>query len=655
MDRLSRLTDAAVDLGKFGQHLVIGFEVQRLANPSVVWINRLWFREHGIELGTRTARARIEDWLLREFAFAIRDPRDPADAYLPETRLATADRYGSTDGGPNGGSARVATFGAFQVKGIGITPLAGAGTRWEHSQGWAGLEEALSEAVFGQIVAEEFPFGSTPPVAVLDAGLWQHAKEGGPAPYRRALVVRPTVLRLAHLQRATLFRPKVARAELTPALDTERTNDVVRAVGAAWRSRTAAPGIARSFEALATRLAAQAAFGEVQRVFYGGMFSSNVALDGSLFDFGASRALPTWARVTVHPLTRGFGGDLHLLDEAIESVGHYLSKVVGYDASQHLARRAGSALHRAYRRYRDLFFRQLWGAEGDAPRAHAEAVAAQSKRYFASQQKILCPHNDRLGSTGKAPPWAFAALAARPAGGAPADARQLWDTLTGGWDRRDCCADTSMDVQCACRAVCLSRLLRLTSPRMALDRSSLAKRLIAEALAGDQSVAPDPRRVEQAVTRLVGESRRVWRRLPMNLIVRAQRYEHGTSVLRCLVAPDLRSAIWLEGRLVQGTPYFLDRVLPKAESGRVSRYDHAGRWSRLYDVDELTRRAQDGDRYARAVLRVAEDMQLEYASVDESLLRRPAPGEPQPAQSSARSAPVSKGCGAGSARGATSR
>ena len=211
--------------------MLISFQAQQLRFASILWINSRWFMERGININDDSARQRVSNWLLGEFGYAIPLQGDPKEAFAEQVKTLYADRYGGSTGrSRHGGSGRVATAGCYQAKGIGITPLAGAGSEWAHSHGCASLEESVREAIFAEVAAAEFPFGAVPVIAILDTGLYFSeltAASADSQKMRRAIIVRPAVLRPAHAERAPLFLRSLIGCANSQSADVQRTKDVI--------------------------------------------------------------------------------------------------------------------------------------------------------------------------------------------------------------------------------------------------------------------------------------------------------------------------------------------------------------------------------------------------------------------------------------------
>ncbi|MHB1992682.1 hypothetical protein [Metallibacterium scheffleri] len=149
---IAKIEDGLPTLTPLGVAAFAPFMAKRLRNPTLVWTNQRWFMKRGVDIASPVASAEIEAWLLSSFAFAIPLARDPEEAFADEWRTFRADRYGGGNGHVrHGGSGRVGTLGAFQVKGIGATPLVGDIDNWSYSHGCLWLEEAIREAICGEI------------------------------------------------------------------------------------------------------------------------------------------------------------------------------------------------------------------------------------------------------------------------------------------------------------------------------------------------------------------------------------------------------------------------------------------------------------------------------------------------------------------------
>lgn len=276
-------------IARLSDQVCVPFEARKLHRATVVWINPRWLLAAGQDPLDDAARERAGQWLLAEFAYVVPRPEDDDRHVSAITKQFTADRYGETATAYHGGSGRAGSDQGYQVKGIGRTPLVGDDADWNHAHGCAWMEEAIREAVYSEIFAAEFPVGAVRTVAIIDTHL--HAElVPGQLGERRALIVREDVIRLAHFQRAPhFFRAGHYRSD--QLADAARVRDAAR-----WLATQGADdqGVPLPLGRLCRRVADQMAFGDVFRLTHGGFLSSNVAMDGSLLDFGSARALLDW-------------------------------------------------------------------------------------------------------------------------------------------------------------------------------------------------------------------------------------------------------------------------------------------------------------------------------------------------------------------------
>lgn len=305
---------------------------RRLRGASVLWLNDRWFGEAGIDLARDGERDHVERWLLATYGVSIPSPHEPDDLYVGPPRTLGADRYGGTGGTVHGGSGRCLFASGFNVKGAGRTSLVSDATDWYHSHGCLWLEEAIRESLYSELAARVFPGGAVPVIAILDAGAGIYWDDGSIGE-RRALVVRPNFVRLAHLQRS-LFFGSAGHPGSEQHLDALKCRDVAEAV---WRNGAASPSTLE----IAERIGRQIGFARFHRLWPGPFFSSNFTLDGQLVDFGSFRSMPDWKRrqgaVTDLPF-----GDEHLgVLPTLHSLSFAASRVGAKTAS-------GEHLNRAY-------------------------------------------------------------------------------------------------------------------------------------------------------------------------------------------------------------------------------------------------------------------------------------------------------------------
>lgn len=221
------------------------------------------------------------------------------------TRTFYADRYGGDGMRGNGGGARCAADGAWQIKGIGLNPLAGVNNEGKFPlPGTTALAESVLEMLWSEIFHHALPFGSTRVRAVIATGM-----PGAPdaAPHDRILAtcVREAAWRPAHFLRAAYFRPAADVAATIPS-DAGRVRAAIarlpallselRGASEAELERlTPHEALAAGLTEMTRRFAEQMAAAAVKRLMHGTLTSSNICLDGRWIDYSTASALPGYA------------------------------------------------------------------------------------------------------------------------------------------------------------------------------------------------------------------------------------------------------------------------------------------------------------------------------------------------------------------------
>lgn len=253
-----------------------------------------------VEVQTESITSARTVWRNAHFQTTRTANRDNGDSLLEVARRISAlpttttvsghaDRYGGNGVGSNGGSGRALVYKDVLLKGSGSTPLIGGNADLGHSSGGAYLEEAVRETIFCSIFENECPGSVLPILGIIDCGeitFWP--KSGMPSGERNVLIVRPSVLRMGHFDRARFFKhsdPVFAGFE--DAVRVKNVCDV--ALG-----DSDLIDVQRFFEQGLTNVIEQLAFGSVFGVQHNSLTSSNLTAVGGLLDFGASSAFPGW-------------------------------------------------------------------------------------------------------------------------------------------------------------------------------------------------------------------------------------------------------------------------------------------------------------------------------------------------------------------------
>jgi len=292
-------------------HLYVPFNVRPFRRARIAWLNQRWLAGAGVDVGDANVLREVADVLLTHFGVGAPHASDPDELYVDRNRTLFADRYGAPNGSAHGGSGRVGTFGRFNAKGVGRTPLVSQHTDFYHGHGCMWLEEGIRETILAEFAHRMLPHGAVPVVAVIDAGcgiVWR----GGQVGARRAVVVRPAFLRVASFMRSIFFGNS-GLLNSDQHLDELRVRDM-------WTGDWGAAGVEATLMTAFERLGEQYGAGRAMRVWPGPPFASNVTLDGSLVDFGSFRALPDWSRAQGEVPAHGFWGEGALVESAARAL-----------------------------------------------------------------------------------------------------------------------------------------------------------------------------------------------------------------------------------------------------------------------------------------------------------------------------------------------
>ncbi len=578
---LARLEEGLPRLEEWSSQLLVPFPGKRIHHCSVAWINTRWFEERQFDLRDKCVRERITSWLLDEFSYLSAAGVGGNSPY--NDRTLYADRYGSTSGhARHGGSGRVATYGCFQAKGIGQTPLVGLDAAIGHSHGCMSLAEAAREAIYGEIVAAEFPHSAVPVIAIIDL----HSAYSSPdlterydQNVRRGIAVRPAAVRIAHAQRAPLFKRSATEFVNSQVSDATRTRDVVMKWFSPASFSANPKATAFTLQSLFGNIVEQIAFGQVHRLFCGGFFSSNLDISGALMDFGNMHALSDWSRAQVHSVVDGFGSEMKLLQGLVSSLAFYCTKYLGYDSRISLSRDLYEFAQLHYANAWRAFSVGLFGVTQAAASVRARVHDA-IRRYYLEQQRSRMIY--RFGE--------------RDSGISRGDSKWLYEYLTdqpqvsGHRSResevlREIAGVLRGSLTLPQRQVAWHTAERLLRPRETIDRKHLLEELAALCNSRNlnESLSPE---IERYISTAVDSARRYWARMPLGLGTLGHTSRNGSSAV--LVTDGngpLRRWIWMEGLIgADGTPSWFESPLSKQGGSEFGIRRHGAYWTALMPV-----------------------------------------------------------------------
>jgi hypothetical protein len=531
------------DLAAFGLPLCTPFEVRPLRRARLAWINEGWLLQHGVDVLAPEVRREAAHALMREYAVSSSPADEPHTAGA--SRTFHADRYGGSGGAAHGGSGRCGISNLFNAKGIGCTPLVPSNVDWDHAHGFMWMDEALREAVSGEIAAEEMPYGAVPVIAIIDTGI-DFKREGDP-PRRRAIVVRPNFLRPAHFERSIHFGDSG-----TPG--SQQYLDAMRVRQMCGALKEGSPALATDISLRDTflRFARQVGAMRAMRLWQGRFLSANLAMHGALVDFGSFRGVANW-RKAFGLVGEIFGEELQSMRIAFESLHFYFQKNGVHTHPLPAPRPFGDEM--ACEIDASFIDTTLQGLGVDKAREpHAAARLEELLwNYYRRQQRDNVEVDD---DEDLQLPWIYDLL--RPGAG-PA-------TLPRSGDSSESLAlaryllHSNPDIRPA--DVSLLNAQRWFRPRQDLFYNFAVRgsKHCVERLPADPDNAA--RQVAQYVDQQVSRSRRHWPRLPSHLEVSAQVTRGYSSALYCRDRDSGAQRLWLEGCVSSGQLCVFDVQIP---------------------------------------------------------------------------------------------
>jgi len=306
---------------KLPEESFVTFDAFKLSGTELVWFNRSLLDEYGISGSDKV----IETTFLKNYSYISKGYTDKKRIQIHDKKSFFADQYGSRHEVCNGGSARCGLNGLFQIKGIGRNPLIAQNISESHSHGKLFIDEAISEAIWGEICHRHLPYGAVRTLAIIKTNVMQEFGYLADTPKKHcALAIREISVRPAHFERCTFFWPADEYSFL-------RDNDAKRVRQAIpyleLVSRKLSDGIEGYLEALIQRLAEQIAVSRIKGIPHGSLTSSNISIDGRFLDFGTITAVPDFGN---YVLANGVGAvwDDHNLIQSwlvnlAETVSHY--------------------------------------------------------------------------------------------------------------------------------------------------------------------------------------------------------------------------------------------------------------------------------------------------------------------------------------------
>ncbi|MGD8121146.1 protein adenylyltransferase SelO family protein [Vibrio sp. TRT 2004] len=288
------------------------FNTYKLKNTHVLWLNKSLLRKYQID-GTNEE---IEQQIINNYSYVSYGYANSNRLIKSDTKLFRADRYGSRHEVCNGGSARCGYDGRFHVKGIGLTPLLSENMSKSHSNGKLFLDEAISEAIWGEVCHQHLPFGAIRTLAIIKTNVLEDFLYLEDTPKKPcALAIREFSIRPAHFERCTFFWPSSENIHLRDN-DAQRVRECIKFLPISLNlSRTELSSekeLLHCCNEMVLRIAKQVAYSRVKGIPHGSLTSSNISVDGRFLDFGTMTAVPDFGNYII---ANGVGAvwDDHLL------------------------------------------------------------------------------------------------------------------------------------------------------------------------------------------------------------------------------------------------------------------------------------------------------------------------------------------------------
>jgi len=302
---------------ELSQFSVVPINVKQNKKARVAWLNKSWFREHGVDLSVPSTHDYVTVWLTEVFGVHV----NPQGRHIGHF----ADRYGGTGGAPHGGSGRCISIGALNSKGNGATPLVANNTSHSYKHGRLQFSQAMKQAIMSAVCEKRFPYGSIPVVAVIDLGFTFDFRKDGESE-RCAAVVRPNFIRAAHLERSIFFgQAGFAKSDQFQDSQSVKSYCQLALTGRFTLNDTTELSPSGFVDQWVDRVCDQLGYGRAHRIWGDNLVSSNTLLNGGWCDLELFQTLPNFGRC-YNQVNNVFGQEANSVLQAARSLEFYLSK-----------------------------------------------------------------------------------------------------------------------------------------------------------------------------------------------------------------------------------------------------------------------------------------------------------------------------------------
>jgi hypothetical protein len=539
-------------------------EVKVVRVPGkVVWCNFELARELGFDVPpSNLMTPEFQEQLLDALSYRVLEPAE--DAAGRKTIKMYADRYSGEGVLPMLGAGRAAflPYGNLCVKGIGLTPLFKCDDPvddFEHAHGGLTMDEAIVEALFGEVNANLFTLGSARILAIIDEGEFITYPEGHKVP--RVLMARAGMqLRPAHLL-ARRIKESGARLETFIRI-TRETGQLVT------RKDTATSEEVADIRSTMLRVVDDHARTSAEqfrwRVIHGALSSSNMEMSGAMLDLATQSTQPRTAPIYVLPYPDSTYGREHI-ERAVQFQPIYraILRSVSIEKRERLNAKPINLtfeMERAYQKYLQV---KMLGATGLKAEV-AERIQADHPdlacRFTEIVVKMAGLKNQGVVNAGKAPVAAVSVL----------DIFHLLQTYPAIYFAKRS-ADHTTEILAALRPIFKGNRFQIASRRAAVE--SLAREFATaydELMRACESLATEYYDDHQSMREAI-KARAAFENEPINLLYRVNVYKEFEQAVRAYKATG-DTSVFRESidRKVSASLRSVDALLAQGTSRRMS-------------------------------------------------------------------------------------
>jgi uncharacterized protein YdiU (UPF0061 family) len=344
---------------------------QKLKNVQLLYLNKAYLQENGYDVtNEKDLAAAVAEW-----SFAVPGLGDAPESFDPSvTKNFYASRYGGGFLGVNLGDGRAAASGKFQIKGFGRTVLAKATS--DHANGKTTLEEAMREAIFGEINHYELPYGSNRVIAIISRGTFTRNDQGELEP--DAEIIREGPLRPAQFMDLGQINGKDVEENFEPAKSL-RGLLAALPVPASAKNLSASTQLKTGLAEFSRRAAWQYATAFAKGLFHGATSPSNIEISGRFLDFGTETAQPGHGKIKMLEFNDAAGVNKEFEEMMVQIATAFADRIQGTsvdteDLKEYARSNFGNVFKQSYEKALRFQFLTLLGVPTEVVEALAETA-----------------------------------------------------------------------------------------------------------------------------------------------------------------------------------------------------------------------------------------------------------------------------------------